>query len=299
MKRRNLLLSAIGMGSTLLLLLLPLSVSQGNEMASGPATVKQSTVITAVHLASRNKTVLTSNQPFDPAQGGQPYLAKRTNPATLVATAIPIPIDPLATISQDDITPRHKELARHVLQLLPDWCQARLQNFHVLYNRPDFRGSAGRGVIIMNGTLSDEQFVTLILHEGVGHFWDLTCVDGTKDTAKSSFKDGDIAIPANDPSVSFYQISWTEEHKKKSTARTDEFVSHYATSDAFEDLAESVVYYLLQEDAFRTRAQTNAVIAQKLAWLDLYFPTHDPVATGSAWTGKMPADAAKGVFVLR
>jgi hypothetical protein len=76
-----------------------------------------------------------------------------------------------------------------------------------------------------------------------------------------------------------------------------DFVTGYAyQADNFEDLAESVTYYITQEDAFRERAKTNTALAKKLSWLETYMPKGKRLADGDTWNGRIPWDATKLAF---
>ena len=153
--------------------------------------------------------------------------------------------------------------------------------------------------MILDGTVPDEEFRALFVHES-GHNWDLGCLTGTAESGKSSFSDGDEAIYNNDPSLSFYKISWLTSEVQRSDARNEDFVSGYASYNIFEDFAESFAYFVLHNDAFAKRAQENDALAKKYVWLrDVLFEGKIPsVATGqSAWEGKVPWDITKLAYV--
>lgn len=166
------------------------------------------------------------------------------------------------------------------------------------YDRPKDRGLAGRGVILLSGTVPDKEFIGLLLHEGLGHYRDITCMTGSIASGESEFRDGDDAIYNDDPSVSFYRISWKNEKIKKPAALRSDFVTGYSfEGDNFEDLAESVTYFMTQESAFRLRAAKNPVLAEKLAWLEKHMPKQSAFAEGKEWDGKIAWDATKLAFV--
>ena len=211
-----------------------------------------------------------------------------------LAQAIAPVIDPLAAIEQPDIRQHHRDITRRLLSQLPVECQKKLENFYVVYDDPNHRGLAGRGTIILNGSLNDRAFIGQLLHEGLGHFWDLTCTNGTAQSGKSSFTDGGSPVYNDDASASFYAISWTSESARKPAAKQTDFASGYAFSgDPFEDLAEAVTYYILQPEAFQARAERNIAMAQKYAWLKENFPLQQRMSTGSKWSGSVAWDASK------
>ncbi len=197
-------------------------------------------------------------------------------------------------LDQSGIHEAQRPLAEAVLSLLDPACLEKLQTFSVLYDNPKHRGLAGRGVILVSGTVPDQEFIGLLMHEGLGHFRDITCLTGDEKSGASAFRDGEDVIYNDDPSVEFYKISWENDKTRKSTAVRRQFVTGYAyQADNFEDLAESVTYYMTQEHAFRVRAEKSSILAKKLAWLEKYMPKKDAVAEGTPWDGKIAWDATK------
>lgn len=201
----------------------------------------------------------------------------------------------LAALDRPEIEMSHKLIANDVLMSLPETCRDTLKNFYVRYEKPEHRGLAGKSVMILDGTVKDSEFRALFVHES-GHNWDLGCLTGTADSGKSAFSDGDEAIYKNDPSVSFYGISWLTSEVQRSTARPEDFVSGYASYNIFEDFAESFAYFVLQNDQFAERAKENVIIARKYEWFRTFlFDGQIPqIAEGkSVWKGKAPWDITK------
>jgi len=201
----------------------------------------------------------------------------------------------LAVVDQPDIQERHKIIADEVLRLLPESCSSQLKNFYVRYDKPERRGLAGKNTIIVDGTLPDEEFRAVLIHEALGHVFDLGCLEGSPLSGNSIFKDGNEPIFRDDTSLSFYRISWVDSTHQRTETKPEDFVSGYAASDPFEDLAESVIYYVLHNASFVERAQTNTALATKLKWLQTFLPVvPNTVATaGGAWNGTVPWDATK------
>ncbi len=212
---------------------------------------------------------------------------------------VPTPKSRLQTLlDESGARAAQRPLAEAVLSLLDPACLEKLQTFSVLYDNPKHRGLAGRGVILVSGTVPDQEFIGLLMHEGLGHFRDITCLTGDEKSGVSAFRDGDDLLYNDDPSVEFYRISWESEKKRKPTAARRQFVTGYAyESDNFEDLAESVTYFVTQEQSFRLRAASNPVLAKKLQWLETYMPKKSSVAEGNSWDGKIAWDATKLSFV--
>ena len=200
----------------------------------------------------------------------------------------------LPVFDQPDIRLKHRLIATEAVMSLPPQCRNQLKNFYVRYDNPESRGLGGKTTIILDGGVPDDEFRALFLHEYT-HMMDLGCLTGTEMSGPTAFIDGPDMMYRDDPSVQFYSISWLRSDQKKHGVRDADFVSGYAAWDAYEDIAETVTYYILQQDAFRQRAQTNSAIAAKLAWIEMYvFPQGSNLATGHhQWTGKVPWDITK------
>lgn len=205
----------------------------------------------------------------------------------------------LPVVAQPEIQERHQRIADEVLRLLPESCRDQLQNFYVRYDSPKERGLGGQRTIIVSGNVPDDEFRALLIHEAFGHLVDLGCMRGTAAAGPSNFRDGDEVIYTDDPSVAFYRISWITEDVQRGFSRPSDFVSGYARRDAYEDFAESVTYYVLQGETFRTRAAENTVLREKLRWLGANLFTERNVATGAhAWDGRtIPWDVTKLPYV--
>ncbi|MFH1444847.1 MAG: hypothetical protein ABIG34_05705 [Candidatus Peregrinibacteria bacterium] len=207
----------------------------------------------------------------------------------------------LSVVDQPDIQERHKIIADEVLRLLPTSCTNQLKNFYVRYDKPERRGLAGKSTIILDGTLPDKEFRAVLIHEALGHVFDLGCLVGSPLAGDSIFKDGNEPIFRDDPSLSFYRISWFDSTHQRSETRPEDFVSGYSTSDPFEDLAESAIYYLLQNEAFTQRALTNSVLASKLKWLQAFLPVNPAIVAtpGEGWDGSVPWDVTKLAYTWK
>ncbi len=291
-------------------ILLPLHVA--TSLAAKPVSASSKTRVLTVRVAPMKRT----SKPAKTITSPSPVLAQTTTrppaafpvpprvPATWTAQVTPPTAletrsdngDGLRAVDDAQMTDRHRQLAKLVLGLLPRDCQAKLQSFTVLYDNPKHRGLAGKGVIILAGNVPDTEFVGLLMHEGLGHFADLTCWNGTQQSGDSPFVDAGDVMYRDDPSVAFYGLSWSESKVQRFESREQDFVSGYALTDAYEDFAESVAYYFLQEEAFATRAQTNPVLAGKLAWLRAHYPKTGTPIVGAAWNGQIPWDATKVAY---
>ena len=219
-----------------------------------------------------------------------------TKAAATEQVTLEAPLAMLPAIERSTASTAHKYLFNEALHMLPAKCRNTLQNFYVKYEKQESRGLAGKTVMILDGTIkSEDELRALFIHES-GHNFDLGCLKGTPEAGKSSFSDGDEAIYKDDPSLQYYSISWITSGVQKSNANPEDFVSGYASYDIFEDFAEGFAYFVLQNDEFAKRAETNDAMAAKYAFFrDVLFDGEVPqIATGySKYKGKAPWDVTK------
>lgn len=202
----------------------------------------------------------------------------------------------LPVLRHQDIHSNHQILLSETLRALPEQCQKSLRNLYVRYDRPKQRGLAGKGTMILSGNVRAAELRALFIHE-FGHITDLGCLTGTQESGPSPFHDGPEPIFQNDRSLSFYQISWVEETTRKPGNMPGDFVSGYAAKDAFEDFAETFAYFVLQPEAFKTRAQGNIALHKKWVWMQEYvFQKAKTLASGKPWNGVLPWDVTKILY---
>lgn len=269
------------------------SIAQGTSSASTEALSQALPTVSLLpipgkHEARSGTRILSKQRSWMPVQPKTVATTKKTTTEQPKRSY-------LAVVDQQDIQERHKIIADEVLRLLPESCSSQLKNFYVRYDKPERRGLAGKNTIILDGTLDDEEFRAVLIHEALGHVFDLGCLEGSALSGMSMFKDGNEPIYRDDTSLSFYRISWVDSGHQRTEAKPADFVSGYAASDPFEDLAESTIYYILHNDAFVQRARTNTAIATKLKWLQTFLPVRPNMvaAAGEAWDGSVPWDATK------
>lgn len=195
-----------------------------------------------------------------------------------------------AALNHPDIDEHHRDLMEHALNELPSGCRWALKNVYVRSDNSVERAVGGSSTIIINGNMDDEEFVSVFIHE-FGHITDLGCIRGHS-AKPSAFRDGPAIIPVDDPSTGFYRISWQNERVQRTGSTPQDFVSGYASWDAFEDFGETYAYYVLHRDEFQKRAKTNVVLAAKLAWMEAHvFAGYEATATSAqAWDGSVPWD---------
>lgn len=224
------------------------------------------------------------------------------NPTVQSPTPALLPI-----VSQPDITLSDQIFLDHVLRQAPTLCRESIKHLVVRYPSTTLkpgdieRGQATASTMILRGPLAmlakqeQAEMIGVIFHE-CGHIVDLGALQGSPRSGESAYPDGHVPTFNDDPSRAFYEISWETPTKLRRGARKEDFVSGYAKkSDAFEDLAESFVYYALHERAFRERAGSSPVLARKLAWLEthVFKDFHSPIASESWPAGRSSAKIAK------
>ena len=287
------------LGTSALLLLSGWSVSQGNAAAKEKIPWEAMLRMEGDPHAAVARSVATDV----PVTKKKKRAAVAPRKRSFIAQVIPSrgSEDPLSfpkyleVVDQKDIREEHKIIADEVLRMLPSSCRSIIKNFYVRYDNPEQRGLAGKSSVILSGNVPEQEFRALLIHEVFGHVVDLGCLRGTPESGASDFRDGMEIIYNNDPSVAFYRISWENERNHKAGVDDRDFVTGYASWDPFEDMAESVTYYVLEQQAFRERAQQNPALAAKLRWIEtMLFPKGIAVATGyHVWENIVPWDATK------
>ncbi|PID70163.1 hypothetical protein CSB37_03225 [bacterium DOLZORAL124_38_8] len=151
------------------------------------------------------------------------------------------------------------EIAEKALKRLPQDHLTSLEHVSINVHTADkTRGKANSAQLIINAEgLPVEEFLSVFIHE-MGHVVDLGSLRsiGFEPTAFRNTKVGDL-------SLDFYTISWDASQIQKKAARKEDFVSDYAQENAYEDFAESYLFYVLHGKEFRKRAETNAVLQKK------------------------------------
>ncbi len=198
----------------------------------------------------------------------------------------------LRVVDQQDIEPRHRQIANDLLESIDSGCKNALLNFYVRYDNPNQRGLGGGSTIIVTGNTEDDEFRALVIHE-CGHVIDTGFWQGTISSGTSAFVDGSTPVYNDDLSIDFYAISWTSSTEKNQGWKPSDFVSGYAVSDPFEDFAETFAYFSLQRDAFEKRAETNSVIRQKLEFMKAHVNSKKVAQGKSVWNGEVPWDITR------
>lgn len=280
-------IGAVVVGILLAVVLLGGSVSEGVSVAS---EAKTSLHQVAKGVTPKKRIVQKKLAPKKVAT--KPVLvANVTAPKKATSTL-------LAVANQPSFTDEHRVLSDKVLRALPSHCRDHLENYYIVYRDAKQRGLGGKSTIIIDGSVPAEEFVGLLVHEcaHVTH----GNLSGTATSGMSVFKDGNQIFYNDSPMAAFFSISWMTESVLKAKAKSDDFVSGYAKSNAFEDFAETFAMYVLQRDAFVERAKTNTSIAAKLSWMETYLPVQEDVLGDGTYKAetKVPWDVTRLPFEL-
>lgn len=174
-----------------------------------------------------------------------------------------------------------KSLVYRTLQSLPQQTVGQLKNLTLSFDNEARRGLGGGSTIVLRcSNVTDEELVGVLVHE-MGHIADTGVVQGNFYAGASEFHDGSNAVYNDDPSVEFYRLSFTDEKSLRSDVRKVDFVSGYATSDPFEDFAETYNYYILHGNEFRKVAKLNTVLQKKYDFLKTRIFTGKEFANGN------------------
>lgn len=190
--------------------------------------------------------------------------SRETSSTSLEESSRLIPI-----VNQKDIRPKDQKLLSDILNWMTPLCRQNLKNLVVRYDRRADRGQSTSSTVLLRGGMQHDETIAVMIHE-CGHIVDLGAYKGMPSAETSNFPDGPTPTYNDDPSILFYQISWQNPWKKKMESSKEDFVSGYAMTDPWEDVAESIVYYALHEDVFRRRAENNEALMKKLNWVETY-----------------------------
>lgn len=133
-----------------------------------------------------------------------------------------------------------KALVYKAFYSLPDWHRSKLKDLTLFFSDKGTRGLGGDGTIILRcQNVTDYELTSVFIHE-IGHIVD---------------------------TGGFHFLSWNNNDTAKSTSTRFDFVSGYASTDPYEDFAESYLYYVLHGTQFRELGKTNNTILQKYEFL--------------------------------
>jgi hypothetical protein len=168
-----------------------------------------------------------------------------------------------------------KKLIQEVLDTKVMTFQYSALSIFIDANQVEPRGKMQWHTITLSATVPKEsEFLKLLVHE-LGHYVDIYFL--ITDSLKW------------DPSTRFYDISWIDTSTKKSNETLQSFVSGYASSNRYDDFAESFVFYVFHNREFADRAMKNDSLRQKYLFLsENIFPDWNFIDTDFR-IGKMPS----------
>lgn len=172
------------------------------------------------------------------------------------------------TLQSDQLTIDHKKsILYKALEKLPTAHQDAIKYLILKEEADPTRGLGGQNTMILHtGKLPDAELLSVFLHE-MGHIVDTGLFRGTREGNTTVFNDGQNPVFDNDPSISFYEISWLSGSEKRPGTSSLDFVSGYARSDPFEDFAESYVMYVVHGRQFRSMLANSEQLRKKYTFL--------------------------------
>jgi hypothetical protein len=146
---------------------------------------------------------------------------------------------------------------------LPTMHTSALKQLEVRNENHTSRGLANSRMMILNteSINSEDELQAVFTHE-MGHIVDLGLLRSSS-RVKSAFWTSGTQVFANDPSLTFYKLSWSDYKTKHTSATRADFISGYAMSTPFEDFAECYLFYRLHGEKFRKISEDSTVLAAK------------------------------------
>jgi hypothetical protein len=180
---------------------------------------------------------------------------------------------PDGSTHREESNPTHAEETKcranvyRTLMALPGDHTQYLKELTLFYTNDGRRGWGSRSTITLRcRNVTDSELAGVMTHE-MGHIVDLGKLNGTVFGGTTEFHDFGDAIFQDDPSVSFYRISWSDTEKMHENSTALDFVSGYAMSDPFEDFSETYAFYTLQGPTFRAFASNNVQLQKKYEYM--------------------------------
>lgn len=117
---------------------------------------------------------------------------------------------------------------------------------------------------------TNEEFKRIMTHE-MWHVFDLWYLVSKEHKIVSNFKDWTNKIYADDPSVEFYSLCFSDEKTKNWRCSEKDFSSKYWSTDPFEDFAESFLLYIENNQSFQEMATESKIMQKKYNFIKKYF----------------------------
>lgn len=180
------------------------------------------------------------------------------------------------------------EMVMSTLEALPPQCKKYVRSLTIQKQQGQYGGFTDTyGNMWIAGDLNEQQLRALVMHE-CGHVIDFFSLTGTPRGTSSPFTIRTLSTFADDPSLEFYTLSWSNPQKKLPKSKLDDFVSVYAQKDPIEDFAETYVYYLIHRKAFEERLPRSTVLRAKYNYMKKLLGTDIAIAKGNNWNNLIP-----------
>lgn len=164
-----------------------------------------------------------------------------------------------------------KKIIEEVLNSNELWFEYNSLSVVIDTNQKEPRGKIQwRSITLSSSILRDGEFLKLLVHE-LWHYVDIYTLAGY-----------------SDPSNIFYRISWQNKTTKKSGETLSNFVSGYASTNKYEDFAESFVFYIFHNRDFADRAMKNDSLRRKYLFFSQYVFTKGEFVDTDYRIGKIP-----------
>lgn len=117
-----------------------------------------------------------------------------------------------------------------------------------------------------------KEFMNVLIHE-LGHFVDLSILVWTPTMPKSDvFTEFNRRMfSLDDPSLSFYQLSRSDESTRLVWATYKDFVSWYGMKDPFEDFSETMHMYINYNQILQEMTKQSPILFDKYVFMDNLF----------------------------
>jgi len=135
------------------------------------------------------------------------------------------------------------------------------------------RGYANARLMVINTyqIASYKEYLQVLAHE-LWHVIDLGVIQWRSSQINTSYTEfGKAKFQVDDPSLSFYAISWSNENTLRAGMWPKDFVSGYGMSNPFEDFAETNNMYLYHREVFVYLASSSPTLLRKYNYFQWLF----------------------------
>ena len=150
------------------------------------------------------------------------------------------------------------------------------KNFFLSLKKISWASSKNRGLawaskIYFNFDKIDnnQEFKRVMIHE-MWHVFDLWFLNSNEKKIASNFKDWTKTVYADDPSVEFYSLCFSNENTKNWKCKTKDFPSKYWQTDPFEDFAESFLLFIENNSSFKEMWKESNIMQKKYNFIEKY-----------------------------